>query len=168
MEKIDRMKSILRIAATAAIVLTVGMTTIFAQRAKPKAVEPKAPDYKIAEVKVMAFSSSTGKLDDVFPEGGEPRSFFNDLDTSRFVWVFVQGEKGSFEAGRMANIVVTADKKVILTRNVQIGIPNDDGLFIVPAFVYGPLCSDVKITAKLTGQKTVSTKTVKVPFLCGE
>jgi hypothetical protein len=168
MEKIDRMKSILRIAATAAIVLTVGMTTIFAQRAKPKAVEPKAPDYKIAEVKVMAFSSSTGKLDDVFPEGGEPRSFFNDLDTSLFVWVFVQGEKGSFEAGRMANIVVTADKKVILTRNVQIGIPNDDGLFIVPAFVYGPLCSDVKITAKLTGQKTVSTKTVKVPFLCGE
>lgn len=162
------MKSLIRFAAIAVVVLSIGLTAAFAQRAKPKAVEPKAPDYNIAEVKVMAYSSSTGKLEDVFPEGGEPKSFFNDLDTSLFVWVFVQGEKGTFEAGRMANIVVTADKKVILTRNIQIGIPNDDGFYIVPAFVYGPLCSDVKITAKLTGQKTVSTKTVKVPFLCGE
>ena len=162
------MKSLLRFAAIAVVILTVGMTTIFAQKAKPKTVEPKAADYTIFDVKVMAYSSSTGKLEDAIPDDGEAMSFFNDLDTSLFVWVFVKGEKGSFEAGRMANIVVTAGKKVILTRNVQIGIPNEDGLYIVPAFVYGPLCSEVKITAKLTGQKTASSKTVKVPFLCGE
>lgn len=148
--------------------MTIGITPLFAQKPKPKAAEPKAPDYMIADLKVMAYSSSTGKLEDAIPDDGEAMSFFNDLDTSLFVWVFVKGEKGSFEAGRMANIVVTAGKKVILTRNVQIGIPNEDGLYIVPAFVYGPLCSEVKITAKLTGQKSGSSKTVKVPFLCGE
>ena len=168
LEKIDQMKSLLRFAAIAAVVLTVGMTTIFAQRAKPKTAEPKAPDYSIGALKVMSFSSTSGQLEDVFPEGGEPRSFFNDLDTSLFIWVFVKGEKGTFEAGRMANVVVTEGKKVVASRNVQIGIPNDDGLYIVPVFVYGPLCSDVKITAKLTGQKTASLKTTKVSFLCGE
>ncbi len=68
----------------------------------------------------------------------------------------------------MANVVVTANKKVIASRNVQIGIPNEDGFYIVPVFVYGPLCSDVTITAKLTGQRSASTRSVKVPFLCGE
>lgn len=165
---IKHMKSIIRYAAIAAVVLGIGISAVFAQRAKPKAPVSKTPDYRIATLKVMSYSSTTGKLDDVIPDDAEPKSFFNDLDTSLFVWVFVQGEKGSFEAGRMPNVVVTAGRKVVASRNVQIGIPNDDGLYIVPVFVYGPLCSDVKITAKLTGQKTASLTTAKVPFLCGE
>lgn len=162
------MRSIYRFAAIAVVVFTISFTAAFAQKAKPKAAVSKAPDYSIAMIKVMDYSSTTGKLEDAIPDGAEPKSFFNDLDTSLFIWVFVQGETGSFEAGRMANVVVTAGRKVVATRNVQIGIPNEDGFYIVPVFVYGPLCSDVTITAKLTGQKTASTKTVKVPFLCGE
>lgn len=162
------MKSILRYAAIAVVVFCIGLTATFAQKAKPKAPVSKTPDYVIADVKVMAYSSSTGELKDTMPADGEPMSFFNDLDTSLFVWVFVQGEKGTFEAGRMANIVVTEGKKVVATRNVQIGIPNEDGFYIVPVFVYGPLCSEVKITAKLTGQKGASLKSVSVPFQCGE
>lgn len=168
LEKIDQMKSIIRYAALAVVILSVGVTATFAQRAKPKAPASNTPDYTIDALKVMSYSSTSGQLEDVFPEGGEPRSFFNDLDTSLFIWVFVHGEKGTFEAGRMANVVVTEGKKVVASRNVQIGIPNEDGIYVVPVFVYGPLCSDVKITAKLTGQKTASLKTQKVSFLCGE
>lgn len=152
----------------AAFILSIGLSTVFAQKAKPKTPVSKTADYVIAELKVMDFNSSTGKLEDAIPESGEKKSFFNDLDTSLFIWVFVQGEKGTFEAGRMANVVVTANRKVIASRNVQIGIPNEDGFYIVPVFVYGPLCSDVTITAKLTGQRSASTRSVKVPFLCGE
>ena len=162
------MRSIYRFAALAVVVSSIGLTAAFAQKAKPKATVSKTPDYVIAELKVLDFSSSTGKLEDTIPAKGDPKSFFNDLDTSLFVWVFVQGEKGTFEAGRMANVVVTANKKVIASRNVQIGIPNEDGFYIVPVFVYGPLCSEVKITAKLTGQKTASPKTATIPFMCGE
>lgn len=162
------MRSILRWTAIAAVILSIGMTPVFAQKTKPKTPVSKTPDYAITSIEVMSYSSSTGKLEDVFPKDAEPRSFFNDLDTSLFIWVFIQGEKGTFEAGRMANVVVTAGKKVLASRNVQIGIPNEDGFYIVPVFVYGPLCSDVKITAKLTGQKTSTPTTVRVPFLCGE
>ncbi|MBK6748547.1 MAG: hypothetical protein KA956_02070 [Pyrinomonadaceae bacterium] len=162
------MRSIVRIASIVAVVFTIGMTATFAQKVKPKAPVSNTADYVIADLKVMAYSSSTGKLEDTNPAEGEPMSFFNDLDTSLFVWVFVQGEKGTFEAGRMANVVVTEGKKVVASRNVQIGIPNEDGFYIVPVFVYGPLCDQVKITAKLTGQKTASPKTVSIPFMCGE
>lgn len=162
------MRSLLRFAAIAVVVFSIGLTAAFAQKAKPKTVVSKTPDYSITSLKVMDFSSSTGKLEDAIPESGELKSFFNDLDTSLFIWVFIQGEKGTFEAGRMANIIVTEGKKVVATRNVQIGIPNEDGLYIVPVFVYGPLCDQVKITAKLTGQKTASPKTVSIPFMCGE
>lgn len=162
------MRSFLRLIAIAAVILSIGMTAASAQKAGPKAAASKTPDYVITSIEVMSYSSTTGKLENVFPEGGEPKSFFNDLDTSLFIWVFVQGEKGTFEAGRMANVVATAGKKVVASRNVQIGIPNEDGFYIVPVFVYGPLCSEVTITAKLTGQKTSTPTTVKVPFLCGE
>lgn len=162
------MRSFLRLTAIAAVILSIGMTAASAQKTRPKAAASKTPDYAITSIEVMSYSSTTGKLENVFPEGGEPKSFFNDLDTSLFIWVFVQGEKGTFEAGRMANVVATAGKKVVASRNVQIGIPNEDGFYIVPVFVYGPLCSEVTITAKLTGQKTSTPTSVKVPFLCGE
>ena len=162
------MRLLLRFAALAVVVFSIGLTAAFAQKVKPKAPVSKTPDYSIFDVKVMAYSSSTGKLEDTIPDEGEPMSFFNDLDTSLFVWVFIQGEKGTFEAGRMANVVVTEGKKIVTTRNVQIGIPNEDGFYIVPVFVYGPLCSEVKITAKITGQKGASLKSASVPFQCGE
>lgn len=162
------MKTTLRFAGITFFVLSLGLTTLFAQKTKPKTPVSKTPDYSIADVKVMAYSSSTGKLEDAIPDEGEPKSFFNDLDTSLFVWVFVQGEKGTFEAGRKANVVVTEGKKIVATRNVQIGIPNEDGFYVVPVFVYGPLCSEVKITAKIIGQKGASLKSVSVPFQCGE
>ncbi len=162
------MTSILRFAVIAIVVFSIGLTAAFAQKAKPATTASKTPDYSIFAVKVNAFDSVQGELSDANPDGEPVKSFFNDLDTSLFVWVFVQGEPGTFEAGRMANVVVTEGKKVVATRNVQIGIPNEKGFYIVPVFVYGPLCSEIKITAKITGQKTASPKSVSVPFQCGE
>lgn len=162
------MKSLFRIAAIAVVALTIGLSSSFAQKAKPAAAEPKAPPYSIGTIVVNAFSGSTSELKDALPTTGEAPVFFNDLDTSLFVWVMIQGQAGTFEAGRMANVVVKEGKKIILTRNVQIGIPNEEGFYTVPVFVYGPLCSEVTITAKITGQKLAPATTVKVPFMCGE
>ncbi len=147
------MTSLFRSAAIVAAIFTLGISAAFAQKPKPKVPVSKTPDYTIGAISVNAFNNSTNELSDAIPETGEPLSFFNDLDTSLFVWVLIQGEAGTFEAGRMANVVVTEGKKVILTRNVQIGIPNEQGFYTVPVYVYGPLCSQVKISAKITGQK---------------
>lgn len=168
LEKSENMKSLLRVAAIAFVALTIGLTSAIAQKPKPKAPVSKTPSYEIAAIAVNAFSGSTNELSDAIPPDGEPKSFFNDLDTSLFVWVLVQGEAGSFEAGRMVNVVVTEGKKVILRRSAQIGIPNEKGFYTVPVYVYGPLCSEVKISASIIGQKNVSAKSVTVPFECGE
>jgi len=162
------MTSLFRSAAIAAFIFTISLTSSFAQKPKPKPPVSKTPNYEIAAIAVNAFSGSTNELSDAIPPDGEPKSFFNDLDTSLFVWVLIQGESGTFEAGRMANVVVTEGKKVILRRSVQIGIPNEKGFYTVPVFVYGPLCSEVKITANIIGQKNISAKSVSVPFACGE
>ena len=158
------MKIIIRSLTVALILTTIASSTaVFAQ--KPK----KAPDYSIGLIKVNAFDEAAGDLSDANPEGGEVKSFFNDLSTSLFVWVAISGEAGSFEAGRMVSVTVWEGKKIKTTRNnVQIGLIGDKGVYFLPVYVYGPLCSEVKITAKITGQKTASSKTVKIPFECGE
>jgi hypothetical protein len=48
------------------------------------------------------------------------------------------------------------------------GILNEKGKFYFPMWIDAPMCSEVKITARITGQKTASTITRKVAFQCGE
>lgn len=158
------MKNIIRMLVAALMFTTTAASSaVFAQ--KPK----KAPDYSVALIKVNAFDEAAGELSDAIPEVGEPKSFFNDLSTSLFVWVAISGEAGSFEAGRMVSVTVWEGKKIKMTRNnVQIGLIGEKGVYLVPVYVYGPLCSEVKITARISGQKTASSKTVKIPFECGE
>ena len=156
------MKLTIRIFAIAILIAGLGITAAFAQGTK------KAPDYSIPTIQVNAFDEAAGELSDAIPDKSEPKYFFNDLSTSLFVWVMIQGEPGSFEPGRMANVVVLEGKKIKITRNVQIGLIGDKGLYFVPVYVYGSLCSQVTITAKITGQKTRSPKSVKIPFNCGE
>ncbi len=151
--------------------LTFALTfTIVAATSAVFAQKPaKAPDYSIGLIKVNAFDEAAGELSDANPVGGEVKSFFNDLSTSLFVWVAIEGQVGSFEPGRFLNVTVWEGKKIKMTRrNVQIGLIGEKGIYLVPVYVYGPLCEDVKITATITGQKTKSSKTVKIPFLCGE
>jgi len=72
------------------------------------------------------------------------------------------------KAGRKIIITVTEGKRVKFSKTEQVGLIGEGGKYYVPVFLYSSMCSDVQITAKLSGQKTPSTMTRKVPFLCGE
>ena len=127
----------------------------------------KSPDYKITGLKIVPFDSETGKFQDELKPKDE-RSFFNDLSISLFVAVEIAGQSGSFEVGRKIQITVTEGKKVKTSKTEQIGLIGDGGKFYVPLWLYPVMCDDVKITARIIGQKTASTMSRTVPFLCGE
>lgn len=144
------------------IAAAFGITTVNAQRG-----EPKAPAYKITNIKIVPFNEASGKFEDEITKGSD-RSFFNDLSISLFVTFEVSGQAGSFESGRRIVINVKEGKKVKFTKTEQVGLIGSEGKYFVPVFLYSSMCDDVTITARLTGQKTTSTMTRKVPFLCGE
>lgn len=140
------------------LVLCFGSTFAMAQ---------KAPDYKISNIKITPFDSATGEFQEEIKANDE-RSFFNDLSISLLTLVEITGKEGSFEVGRKIQITVTEGKKVKTTKTEQIGLIGSGGKFYVPLWLYPAMCDEVKITAKIIGQKTASTITKKVPFLCGE
>lgn len=131
------------------------------------AIAQKTPDYKISNVKITPFDSATGEFQEEIKSGDE-RSFFNDLSISLLTLVEISGKEGSFEVGRKIQITVTEGKKVKTTKTEQIGLIGAGGKFYIPLWLYPAMCDEVKITAKIIGQKTASTITRKVPFLCGE
>jgi hypothetical protein len=151
------MKKIINCTALAVLVL-IGCTAASAQK--------KAPDYKITAIHITPFDSNTGKFEDEITANSD-RSFFNDLAISLLVVVEVAGQTGSFEAGRQAEITVMEGKKIKKKKVEQIGIPSD-GKFFVPVWLDSPMCSEVTVTARMIGQKTVSRTVRKVPFQCGE
>ncbi len=143
------------------VITTFGNLLINAQQ------PPKAPDYKLSKIKIVPFDETEGKfLDEILPDS--ERSFFNDLSISLFVTFEISGEAGSFEAGRNINISVTEGKKTKFQKSEQIGLIGEGGKYFVPVFLYGSMCDEIKITARLSGQKTTSTLMRTVPFLCGE
>lgn len=148
-------------------ILTIALAVLaFADTVNAQAPK-KAPDYIVSSIEVNAFNEAEGSLSDALDKD-KPPTFFNALSTSLFVWAVVAGEAGSFEPGRMINVTVLEGKKVKTTRRVQIGLIGEKGVYFVPVYVYGSLCSNVTITAKITGQRKPSSQTVKIPFMCGE
>ncbi|MEP6944662.1 MAG: hypothetical protein ABJA02_02010 [Acidobacteriota bacterium] len=156
------MKLNLSLLVLITVILGIGPAVAFAQKG-----EKKAAPYKITNIKIVPFNEQTGAFEDEITDKSE-RAFYNELSTSLFVTFQVSGEAGSFEAGRNIVITVTEGKKIKYSKTEQVGLIGSDGSYYIPAYLYGSMCSDVKITAKLTGQKTVSTMTRRVPFLCGE
>lgn len=143
-------------------VLCFGTATALAQKG-----EKKAPAYKITNIKILPFNEQSGNFEDEFTEN-DARAFFNELSTSLFVTFKISGEAGSFESGRSIVINVMEGKKLKFTKTEQVGLIGTDGAYYVPVFLYSSMCSTIKITAKLTGQKTLSTMTRTVGFRCGE
>lgn len=127
----------------------------------------KTPDYKISNIKIVPFDSTTGEFQEEIKPKDE-RSFFNDLDISLFVVIEIQGQTGDYEGARKLQITVTEDKKVKLSKTDFVGIMNDKGKFHVPVWLYRAMCSDVKITAKIIGQTNASSLSRTVVFQCGE
>jgi hypothetical protein len=145
--------------AALAVLILMGCTAASAQK--------KTPDYKIMAIHITPFDSNTGKLDEDEITVTSDRSFFNDLAISLLVVVEVGGESGSFVAGRQAEITVMEGKKIKKKKVEQIGIPSD-GKFFIPVWLDSPMCSEITVTARMIGQKTVSRTVRKVPFQCGE
>lgn len=155
------MKNFFRAGSIAVFVIALSAIAVVAQPPR------KAPDYKIAAINITPFNEASGKFEDVLTPDSD-RSFFNDLSMSLFVTVDVAGEAGSFESGRMINITVKAGNKIKLSRRVQVGLIGEEGHYYVPIWLNGPMCSDISITATLSGQRATSTVKRRVPFLCGE
>lgn len=128
---------------------------------------PPAPPYKISAIKIVPFDGQTGAFAEEFTAGSE-RSFFNDLAISLFVTIEISGKAGTFEAGRKVEVTVTEGKKSKTKKLEQVGLIGDGGKFYFPVFLEAPMCDEVKITARLVGQKTASSLTRTVPFMCGE
>ncbi|HEX8289244.1 MAG TPA: hypothetical protein VF556_14690 [Pyrinomonadaceae bacterium] len=126
-----------------------------------------APDYKITSVKIVPYEQTTGKFEDEIKLNDE-RGFFNDLSKALFVTVEITGKPESYEAKRQVEITVTEGAKVKSKKIFMSGILNEKGKFYFPMWIDAPMCSEVKITARITGQKTASTITRKVAFQCGE
>ena len=129
--------------------------------------QKKAADYKISNVKILPFDAQKGEFQAEFKQGDE-RSFFNELAISLFVTIEISGEAGSFEEGRIIEVTVMEGKKQKAKKTEQIGLIGDGGKFYVPVWLDAAMCSDVKITARITGQKIPSTMSRTVPFQCGE
>lgn len=143
------------------IFLSAGFVSVNAQA--PKAAAP----YKITGIKIVPFDGQTGKFQNEITPNDE-RSFFNEISLSMFVTVEVSGETGTFEAGRMVEITVTEGKKSRTKKTSQIGLIGDGGKFYIPVFLDSAFCDELKVTARIVGQKTASTMTRKAIFVCGE
>jgi hypothetical protein len=128
---------------------------------------PTAAPYKITAVKMVPFDQASGKFQNEITPNDE-RSFFNELSLGLFITVEVTGEAGSFEAGRMVEVVVLEGKRQKAKKTEQIGLIGEGGKFYIPVWLDSALCDEVKITARIVGQKTVSTMTRKASFMCGE
>lgn len=131
------------------------------------AIAQKAPDYKISNIKITPFDSNTGEFEKEFLPTDE-RSFFNELDISLLATIEISGKGGSYDGARKVQITVTEGKKVKMTKTSWVGVLSQNGKFYIPLWLYPAMCDEVKITAKLIGQKTASAITRKIPFLCGE
>lgn len=125
------------------------------------------PAYKISNVKIVPFEQTTGNFEDEITPTDE-RAFFNDLSKGLFVTVEITGKPESYEAKRQLEVTVMEGKKIKLKKVYMSGILNSQGKFYFPVWLDAPMCSEVKITARITGQKTVATKTRNVTFQCGE
>lgn len=143
----------------AMLLLLIGANYTAAQKA--------APDYKITNIKILPFDSQKGDFQDAFKMNDE-RSFFNDLAISLLVLVEISGEAGSFQAGRKVDVTVTEGKKAKAKVLEQIGLIGEGGKYYQAVWLKNPMCDEIKITAKILGQRTASSMTRKVPFMCGE
>lgn len=126
-----------------------------------------APSYKISKIKIVPYDQTLGEFQpEITPK--DERTFFNEISTALFIVAEVSGAAGSYEAKRNIEVTVLEGKKLRTKKLMPMGIINQDGKFYAPVFVEAAFCSEVTVTARIVGQKTVSTLTRKAAFQCGE
>ena len=147
------------IAFSLFVLMCAGFVSVNAQK-------PAAP-YKVTNIKIVPFEQSSGEFAAELKPTDED-GFFNDLSKGLFVTVEVSGKAGDYDGKREIEVTVLEGKKVKLKKLYMSGIMNEQGKFYYPVWLDAPMCSEVKITARITGQKAVSTMTRKAMFQCGE
>ena len=133
-----------------------------------KTTVAKAQEYKISALKIVPFDSYEGKFQDEIKVSGEQPTFFNDFAISLMVVVEVTVGEGEYAFGKAVQITATEGKKVKKTKTEQMPPVEANGKYYVPLWLDAGMCDTVKITAKITGQKTLSTMTRSLLFQCGE
>ena len=132
------------------------------------AAQKKAADYKLIKIKVVPFEQKTGEFESEIRDEND-NIFHNEISKRYLITVEIAGEAGSFEVGRKLEITVTEGKKAKGRKLEQIGLIGDDGKFYLPLWIDEPFCDDVKITARITGQKKIASITrILTMFQCGE
>ncbi|MDQ4121079.1 MAG: hypothetical protein M3209_06500 [Acidobacteriota bacterium] len=131
-----------------------------------QAQQATAAAYKLTNLKIVPFEGTSGKFEDEIKLNSD-KSFFNELSKSLMVVVEVSGKSGDY-ANRNVEVTVSEGKKSKLKQTAMIGILNDAGKFYVPVWLYAPMCGEVTINARITGQTTMARQTRKILFECGE
>ena len=129
--------------------------------------QTSTPDYKISTIKILPFDYKTGEFKPEIKTGNMD-IFFNAFSTSLFVVVEVSGKPGSYEGNRKVEIKVLEGKKKKATKVEKNMLLGDQGKYFIPILLEPMMCADIKITARILGQKTNSTLIRTIPFNCGE
>lgn len=138
---------------------------------------PKTAAYKITGIQAKLFYDSNGTFSrDVM--AAPAFTFWNTVigegdaeapSSATLVLVEVSGPGGTAgEGARKVSLTVTAGKKVMLNRTSAIGLFTTEGKFYAAFWIYDTGCQPLKLTAKITGQSPVASKTATIPFACGE
>lgn len=175
------MKALSILASVMVVVFLAAPNKVQAQRRTPASSTAttnaqKAPDCKISNIKVVPFDSLTGKFREEIKPNEEPR-FFNEFGISLFVVVEISSQAyfegiSVSEANKdiKVEITVVEGKRQKARKIAQVSLHNllNGGKIFVPLWLDPLMCDDVKINARIIGQKTVSTMRRTVPFQCGE
>jgi hypothetical protein len=120
---------------------------------------------RLSGMKIIPYDGNSDTFGEDIAVSGQ--ALFNDLDTSLLVKVEVEGKAGDYSS---RNIEITARQgnKLILTRNAMIGVYNEKGKYYATAWIYGPICQDTTIQARLLGQRQPSVIKKRIGANCGE
>lgn len=135
---------------------------------------PIAPDCRISNIKIVPFDSQTGEFQEEIKANDE-RSFFNDFTISLFVVVEISSQAyfdrlNISEKERKVEITVMEGnlQKAKKIKQISLHYLLGGGKIFVPLWLDPLMCKDVKINARIIGQRTVSTMKRTVSFSCGE
>lgn len=126
-----------------------------------------APPFKVAAIKIVPFDQLTGEFEPEFKLKDE-RTFFDDVSLGLLITVVISGQSDTSAPGRKVETTVLKGGKVLTRKLNDVESVGAGGKFYIPVYIDSGICSEVSVTAKITGQKTASTMTRKVPFSCGE
>lgn len=147
---------------TLLILLAICTTAAYAQRRRGGT--PSSPS-RLSGMKIIPYNGMSDTFSDDIAD--TDHALFNGLDTSLLVKVEVSGKAGEY-SDRNIEITARQGNKLVLTRNAMVGIYNENGKYYATAWIYGPICQDTTIQARLLGQRQPSIIRKKVGANCGE